>query len=94
MASLVAWFGVTEKKRLRVVEVDVEAYGELARALEVTTVPTLVLLRDRRVLDRREGRTTGPEITRMLARHLPRRESSRSGDPAGPPQGDEEGRAA
>jgi thioredoxin-like negative regulator of GroEL len=70
MASLVAWFGVTEKKRLRVLNVDVEAHGNLARALNVSVVPTLVLLHGGKVLERREGRTTGPEITRMLAGHL------------------------
>jgi hypothetical protein len=56
MASLVAWFGVTEKKHLRVVEVDAEDHEELARALDVTVVPTLVLVHGKRVLDRREGR--------------------------------------
>ncbi len=69
MSSLVAWFGVTQKKRLRVVEVDAEDHAELASALEVTIVPTLVLLQGRRVLDRCEGRVTGKEITRMISRH-------------------------
>ncbi len=47
MSSLVAWVGVTEKKRLRVVEVDAERHADLAEALEVSTVPSLVLLRGR-----------------------------------------------
>ena len=70
MASLVAWFGVTEKKRLRVVQVDTEANEELARALDVSTVPTLVLLRGKHVVDRLDGRATGKEISRMISLHV------------------------
>ena len=70
MSSLVAWFGVTQKKRLRVVEVDADDQVELASALDVTVVPTLVLVQGGRVLDRCVGRVTGREITRMLARHI------------------------
>ena len=70
MASLVAWFGVTEKKRLRVVQVDTEANEELARALDVSTVPTLVLLRGKHVVDRLDGRATGKEISRMISSHV------------------------
>jgi hypothetical protein len=91
MASLVAWFGVTEKKRLRVHQVDVDAHAALARALDVTVVPTLVLLRGGSVLDRREGRTTGPEITRMLSEHL--RSGGATREKGGPSQ-DRAGRAA
>jgi thioredoxin-like negative regulator of GroEL len=70
MASLVAWFGVTEKKRLRVVQVDTDANEDLAKALEVSTVPTLVLLRGRKVLDRLDGRATGKQISRMISPHM------------------------
>jgi thioredoxin-like negative regulator of GroEL len=70
MASLVAWFGVTEKKRLRVVQVDTEENERLARALEVSTVPTLVLLRGKTVLGRLDGRATGKQISRMIAPHV------------------------
>ena len=44
MASLVAWVHVTEKNRLRVLEVDADTNEPLMRALDVDTVPTLVLL--------------------------------------------------
>jgi thioredoxin-like negative regulator of GroEL len=66
MASLVAWVGVTEKKRLRVVEVDADDHSELAKALDVSVVPTLVLLRGRQVLGRLDGRVTGNDITRLI----------------------------
>jgi len=70
MSSLVAWFGVTEKKRLRVVQVDTDANEELARALDVSTVPTLVLLRGKTVVDRLDGRATGKQISRMISPHV------------------------
>ena len=41
MSSLVAWVSVTEKARLRVIEVDVDENHRFTKALEVTTVPTL-----------------------------------------------------
>ena len=70
MSSLVAWVRVTEKKRLRVVEVDAEDHAELADALEVSTVPTLVLMRGRKILGRLDGRATGNDITRLIRPHL------------------------
>jgi thioredoxin-like negative regulator of GroEL len=70
MSSLVAWVGVTHKKRLRVVEVDAERHADLAEALDVSTVPTLVLLRDRKILGRLVGRATGNDITRLIDPHL------------------------
>lgn len=70
MSSLVAWVRVTEKKRLRVVEVDAEDHAELADALEVSTVPTLVLVRGRKILGRFDGRATGNDITRLIRPHL------------------------
>ncbi len=72
MSSLVAWFGVTQKKRLRVVQVDVDAHTELAEALNVSIVPALVLLRGDRVLGRLDGRATGGDITRLIGPHVGR----------------------
>jgi len=79
MASLVARFGVTEKRRLRVVRVDADANEALVRALGVSTVPTLVLVRGRTVLDRLDGRVSGREISCMLSRHV-ERTGPRAGD--------------
>ena len=42
MESLVAGVKVTQKKRLRVVDVDADRNPALARELEVTEFPTLV----------------------------------------------------
>ena len=70
MSSLVAWVGVTEKKRLRVVEVDADRHAELAQALEVSTIPTLILMRGREILGRLDGRATGHDITRLIGPHV------------------------
>lgn len=70
MSSLVAWVRVTEKSRLRVLEVDADANESLMRALHVSTVPALVLLGDRRVLARLEGRATGREIEHLIRPHV------------------------
>jgi thioredoxin-like negative regulator of GroEL len=70
MASLVAWIHVTEKARLRVLEVDADANEPLMRALDVDTVPALVLLGGSRVLARHEGRATGRQIERLIRSHV------------------------
>jgi thioredoxin-like negative regulator of GroEL len=72
MASLVAWVSVTEKARLRVIEVDVEENERFARALNVTAVPTLLVVHDRRVLARHEGRATGQDIEELIRPHVTR----------------------
>jgi hypothetical protein len=70
MASLVAWVGVTEKKRLRVLEVDADEHAELARALDVSTIPSLVLVRGKKILGRLDGRATGNDISRLIGPHV------------------------
>ena len=70
MSSLVAWVGVTEKKRLRVVEVDADVNAQLAEALDVSSVPALVLMKGAKVLGRLDGRVTGTDITRLIQPHL------------------------
>lgn len=70
MSSLVAWIRVTEKKRLRVLQVDTDANDKLAEALDVTVVPSLVLVRGEKVLGRLEGRVTGSEIADLIGPHV------------------------
>jgi thioredoxin-like negative regulator of GroEL len=70
MESLVAHLARKERARLRVTQVDVDAEPELARRFRVTTVPTLALVKDGRLVDRLEGRVSAPRIERMLAPHL------------------------
>jgi thioredoxin 1 len=70
MESLLAHLARKERTRLRVSRIDVDASPELAEKLKVTDVPTLVLIKDRRPVDRLEGRVSAPQIERMLAAHL------------------------
>jgi thioredoxin-like negative regulator of GroEL len=70
MESLLAHLARKERERLRVSKVDVESAPELAERLAVTQVPTLVLLAERRPVDRLEGRVSAPRIERMLEPHL------------------------
>jgi thioredoxin 2 len=70
MSSLVAWVRVTEKARLRVLVVDTDRDDRLMRALGVSTVPTLVLVRGRSELGRLEGRATGRQIERLIRPHV------------------------
>jgi thioredoxin-like negative regulator of GroEL len=70
MESLVAVFAHRERGRLRVVTVDADASRALADVLGVTEIPTLVLLRGRRVA-RIEGRATGQQVDAMIGAHVP-----------------------
>jgi len=72
MSSLVAWVSVTEKARLRVIEVDADENHRFTKALEVTTIPTLLLVHERNVLARHEGRATGQDIEDLIRPHVAR----------------------
>jgi len=70
MESLVAWVKVTQKRRLRVVDVDADESPAIARELEVAEIPSLVLIKNRRVVGRLEGRATGRQIDELIRPHL------------------------
>jgi thioredoxin-like negative regulator of GroEL len=70
MESLLAHVARKERERLRVRWVDVERRPDLAHRFRIGTVPTLVLVKDRRVVDRIEGRASAPAIERMLEGRL------------------------
>jgi thioredoxin-like negative regulator of GroEL len=70
MESLVAHLARKERGRLRVTQVDVDEQPELAQHFKVETVPTLALVKGKRVVERLEGRVSAPRIERMLAPHL------------------------
>jgi thioredoxin-like negative regulator of GroEL len=70
MESLVAWVKVTQKKHLQVVDLDADANPDLVQELGVSKVPALVLVKDRRVLGRLEGRVTGREIEDLIRPHI------------------------
>ncbi len=70
MESLLAYLARKERTRLRVMRVDIQEQPELAERFRVAAVPTLVLVKGKRVVDRIDGRVSAPRIESMLARHL------------------------
>jgi thioredoxin 1 len=70
MESLLAHLARKERRRLRIARVDVDGHPELAEKFKVTCVPTLVLVKQKRAVDRLEGRVSAPRIERMLEPHL------------------------
>jgi thioredoxin-like negative regulator of GroEL len=71
MESLLAHLERKERERLRVRRVDVDAQPDLAAKFQVDVVPTLVLVKERQVVSRLDGRTSAPKIEAMLEPHLP-----------------------
>ena len=70
MESLLAHLARKERDRLRVKRVDVDAHPEVAERFKVTEIPSVVLVKDKRVVDRIDGRASAPRIERMLEPHL------------------------
>jgi thioredoxin-like negative regulator of GroEL len=70
MESLVAWVKVTQKRRLDVLELDADRHSSLVAKLGVTSAPTLVLVKDNRVVGRLEGRASGRQIDDLIRPHL------------------------
>jgi thioredoxin-like negative regulator of GroEL len=70
MESLLAHLARKERTRLRVMRVDIQQQPELAERFRVAAVPTLVLVKGKRVVDRIDGRASAPRIEDMLERHL------------------------
>ena len=67
MESLVAWVRVTQKKRLRVVDVDADVNPAVVEKLGVTRIPALVLVEDGAVVGKLEGRVKGQEIEDLIS---------------------------
>ena len=70
MESLLAHLARKERSRLRVMRVDIDEQPELAQRFRVSVVPTLVLVKGKRVVDRLDGRASAPKIDSMLEPHL------------------------
>jgi len=75
MESLLAHLARKERRRLRIMRVDVDEHPDLGERFKVTAVPTLVLVKQKRAVDRLEGRVSAPKIERMLEPHLAPREA-------------------
>src|SRR5712691_9151071 len=66
MESLIAHIARKERHRLRVTQVDVDQRSDLATRFKVRVVPTLVLVKGKRVVARIDGRTSAPRLEEML----------------------------
>lgn len=75
MDSLLAHLARKDRDRIRVTVVDVDLRPELADRFKVESVPTLLLVKDRQVVGRLDGRVSAPRIDRLLAQHLGAREA-------------------
>jgi thioredoxin-like negative regulator of GroEL len=70
MESLLAHLARKERTRLKVMRIDVDGQPDLAERFKVADVPTLVLVKGKRVVDRLDGRVSAPKIESMLEPHL------------------------
>jgi thioredoxin-like negative regulator of GroEL len=70
MESLLAHLARKERDRLRIALIDADDNPEWLERLKITEIPSLVLIKDRRPVDRLEGRASAPQIERMIAPHL------------------------
>jgi thioredoxin-like negative regulator of GroEL len=70
MESLLAHLARKERQRLRIARIDADSHPEWIARLKVAEIPTLVLIKDRRPVDRLEGRVSAPQIERMIAPFL------------------------
>jgi thioredoxin-like negative regulator of GroEL len=70
MDSTLAHLARKERHRVRLTRVDIDERPDLAARLGVENVPTLVLVRNRRVVERLEGRASVPRIEALLDQHL------------------------
>ena len=79
MDSLVASLARKERSRLRVLNVDIVERPELAAHFRVRTVPTLVLVKCGRVVERIVGRVSAAGLERLIESHLIEEMSRKAG---------------
>jgi thioredoxin-like negative regulator of GroEL len=70
MDSTLAHLARKERHRVRLTCVDIDERRDLAERFGVETAPTLVLVCNRRIVERVEGRVSVPRIEAMLGEHL------------------------
>jgi thioredoxin 1 len=72
MESLLAHIARKERDSLQVRLVDVDERPDLAEKFRISQVPSLALVKGKRVVARLEGRATAPKIESMLDEQLGR----------------------
>ena len=70
MESLLAHIARKERETLRVRRVDVDERPDLAERFNVDQIPSLALVKGKRVVARLDGRATAPRIESMLDEHM------------------------
>jgi len=70
MESLLAHIARKERATLRVRRVDVDEQPDVAKRFRIGEVPSLALVKGKRVVARLEGRSTAPKIESMIDPHL------------------------
>ena len=70
MESLLAHIARKERTTLRVRRVDVDERPDVAKRFRIGEVPSLALVKGKRVVARLEGRSTAPKIESMIDPHL------------------------
>jgi thioredoxin-like negative regulator of GroEL len=70
MESLLAHIARKERDTLRVKKVDVDERPDLAKRFHIAEVPSLALVKGRRIVARLEGRSTAPTIESLLDSHV------------------------
>jgi thioredoxin 1 len=72
MESLLAHIARKERDSLQVKLVDVDERPDLAEKFRISQVPSLALVKGKRVVARLEGRATAPKIESMIDEQLGR----------------------
>jgi thioredoxin-like negative regulator of GroEL len=70
MESLLAHIARKERATLRVRRVDVDERPDVAKRFRIAEVPSLALVKGKKVVARLEGRSTAPKIESMIDPHL------------------------
>ncbi|HZR95283.1 MAG TPA: thioredoxin family protein [Gaiellaceae bacterium] len=70
MESLLAHIARKERDMIEVKKVDVDERPDIAERFRISEVPSLALVRGKRVVARLEGRSTAPKIEALLEEHL------------------------
>jgi thioredoxin-like negative regulator of GroEL len=70
MESLLAHLARKERRRLRITRVDIDTQTDLAERFKIESIPTLVLVKNKRAVARLDGRVSAPRIEAMLEPHL------------------------
>jgi thioredoxin-like negative regulator of GroEL len=76
MESLLAHIARKDRELVLVKKVDVDERPDIAERFRISEVPSLALVKGKRVVARLEGRSTAPRIESMLAEHA--RENGRA----------------